>query len=69
MQRIDIDIGELLSLLKRRSKGIEKTVDWKYFEFTQKDVDRLKERIKETHVVLDAIETEAQKICDERAKN
>lgn len=68
MQRIDMDIGELLSLLKRRSKGIEKTVDWKYFEFTQEDVDRLKERIKETYVVLDAIETEAQKICDERAK-
>ena len=68
MQKIDMNIGELLSLLKRRSKRIEKTIDSKYFEFNQKGADRLKGQIKEIHTLLDAIETEVLEICDERAK-
>ena len=67
MKKMDLYIGELLSLLRLRSKMIQRTIAWEHFVFTKKQMQGLKKDIQETRNVLDAIEAEAQEICDQSA--
>lgn len=67
MKKMDLYIGELLSLLRFRTKTIQRTIEWKHFVFAKNQMQRLKDDIQETRNVLDAIEAEAQEICDQNA--
>ena len=67
MKKMDLYIGELLSLLRLRSKRIQRTIAWEHFVFTKNQMQGLKKDIQETRNVLDAIEAEAQEICYQSA--
>lgn len=45
MKKMDLYIGELLSLLRFRTKTIQRTIEWKHFVFAKNQMQRLKDDI------------------------